>query len=63
VLCFCEKDDETPVSMKHNECYNQKAGRILIPEEIYAVEVFNYNVISDCLVLQQNIFMVFFNMS
>jgi len=38
--------------MKHNEYYNQKAGRILIPEEFYAVEVFNYDVISDVLALQ-----------
>jgi hypothetical protein len=62
VICFCEKDDETPVSMKHNEYYNQKAERILIPEEIYSVDVFYFNVISDGLVLQQNIFMLFFSM-
>lgn len=62
MLNFCDKDDENPVSMKHNEYYKQKAEGILIPEEDYVVEVFNYNVISDGLVLQQNKFMVFFRM-
>jgi hypothetical protein len=36
--------DETPVSMKHNEYYSQKAERIVIPDEDYAVELLNYKV-------------------
>ena len=55
MLCFCEKVDEIPVSMKHNEYYNQKPGRILIPKEVCVVEAFNYNVISDVPFLPQNI--------
>jgi hypothetical protein len=30
--------------MKNDEFYSQKAGRIVIPDEVYAVEVFNYKV-------------------
>lgn len=54
MLGFCENVNETPVCIKYKEYHNQLPGRILISEEIYTIETFNYNVriLADSLVRQ-----------